>query len=217
MSDARRLREGFLNLQKKLVESPKEIGAGFIYPDEATSLYKTLSRDKRTKVLSHPYKDADLVESGQKFAVLDHSLKMVTYYMVFSERQIKGHKVLYQSILWRNKSVEGTKDIPIHVFWNHLFPKTGMVCTDKIQTDLGKGFWNNLIVDSIVRMNLHAYFIDLNKNETKEISSERELSDIAADIWGKTEANKARLVMISKSTLPVSESIDSFGIPMFRL
>lgn len=196
---------------RHLTEVPKLIDPGKMSPEQAAKVYLDLKKDRRKKSLGKVYDGAELVRSGQKFAVMDHNLKQVTYYMVYQERKVKNFKAVYQSMVWRNKSAS-TEFIPREVFWNYLFPIYGKVTTDRIQTDLGKGFWQNIIIDAAEKRHLLVYFIDLNSGDIEPIKNQADLSHVEEIVWGKTEANKGRLILISADKLGiVSDRQDRFG------
>lgn len=203
------------SFRMELTEAPKLIDPEKVTPTAAKSAYSTLKSDPKTKVLESPYPNADLVRSGERFAILDNDRQEITYYMEFKERDLEGHKAVYQNLVWRNATIGGTRGIAERMFFEQLLQIYGIITTDDIQTDLGKGFWRSAVGRAIEK-NLHVYFFDLNQRANpKPIQTQSDLDDVVDLIWGKGEENRYRLIMISKKpfSAPVGIDIDEFGMP----
>lgn len=199
----------------ELTEAPKLIDPEKVSPDAAKKAYATLKADSKTKVLDSPYANADLVQSGDRFAILDHGKQEITYYMEFKERDLEGRKAVYQNMVWRNATVGGTRGIAERIFFENLLPIHGVMTTDDIQTDLGKLFWRSAVGRAIEK-NLHVYFFDLNtRAQPTPIKTQSDLDDVVSFVWGKGQENRYRLLMISQKPFVsvVGVDIDEFGVP----
>lgn len=196
-------------------DTPKLIDPEKVTPAAAKKAYQELVKDSKTKIIDSPYPNANLVQSGDRFAVLDHGKQEVTYYMEFKERDLEGHKAVYQSMIWRDATAVGTKGVSTKVFFDYLLPMHGIVTTDNVQTDMGKTFWRSAIGEAIHK-GLHVYYMDLNKRaKPKPIKTQSDLDDVVSFIWGKGEQNRYRLVMISQKPFDreMGIDLDDFGIP----
>lgn len=176
-----------------------------ITPDVAKSVYLEMKKDSKTRVIESPYSNADLVQSGDRFAVLDHDRQEITYYMEYRERDLKGFKALYQSMVWKSWLVND-KGIPQKVLWKCLFPAHGIVTTDNIETDLGTGFWHHVVIDAL-QAGKCVYFLDSNSNEgLRPIKTHGDLHIVHKSIWNKGDRNRLRFVLISERSLCLEPS-----------
>lgn len=188
-------------LELLMNESPKLIDVENIEKDTRKELYTELHKDKRLIKLYPPYPGADLVRVGQKFAVLDNNIREITYFMKWDYKKVKGMRVVYQPYVWRSRDYPQNIGIPLKVFFDYLFPITGKVATDRLHTDMGKGFWQHA-VEIAFNKYLYVYLVDLiNKDTLVQIKNNDELASVSKDIWGNSKKYETRVLLISKDPI----------------
>jgi len=168
--------------------------------DENHKLFKQFINKKLTKV-DDVYPNGVLYTIGRKYFVLDLKKERIVYYMQWEERKIFNHKAAYQVLVWSDATVPEIKGFALGVFFDILLSENDLVVTDRLQTHLGKRFWEMSITKAL-RESLYVYALDLNQNTKKRIYNVDELkSDIYKEYWSFEPVGRAKLMAISGKSL----------------
>ena len=194
------------NKSSKTVAAPKLIDPMakdyFASPEENRSEY--LASKKKGKVVDHPYEGADLVTFGNNYQILDHRKKQVTYLMKWQTRKILGRDAAYQVIVWADTGTTEVRGYARKVFFDQLFSKSGLICTDRIQTPDGRRFWSSVVAHAFAG-GFFVYFVDMNAIPRKyvPIPGPEEFTDLdqRGMIWTNGEKGKGQLLLISKEKI----------------
>lgn len=155
---------------------------------------------------------SDKFDKGSKLYKLKNKIFLVyndqiKYFVQFDVNYIGFLKsrVITQVKLWR--SIVQSPDainFPTYMFFHYLLPITGIILTDKQQTEEGSRFWGDRIFQAI-DLNYFVYYINL-LAPNKELIKIDSVDDyqsifIDKDLLNTPEANKAKGLIISKSML----------------
>jgi hypothetical protein len=154
-----------------------------------------------------PYEGADLVSFGSNYRVLDHAKERVVYVMTWRTRKILGQDAAYQIYVWTDPGTPEMRGFAPKVFFEHLFSKTGLICTDREQTLMGRRFWGSVIQEAL-RRDLPVYFTKImppKKFTQIKTYSEFEALDAAGQIWTDDKKGRDLLLLISKEPLDIAK------------
>lgn len=157
------------------------------------------------KDILYKYSDTRIVyQSGNCYFCLDMQLRKVLYFMEYTTSFATklGGTFLWQSLVWRDKSVIQVQQLPHDIFFNHLLQKYGVITTDGEQTADGKRFWMYQISYAFQNQ-LYVYYYNMNTQELIHIpdalSFERIIHNNA--VWGDTKDHQSKLLVIAKKQL----------------
>lgn len=173
----------------------------------SNAYYYLKLKDAGLNVLDQPYKDAELLEDIKSYYVLDYKLEKIVYAMDWEERTILGKKAAYQVEVWSSGIVPEIRNYVSKVFWEHLFNKNKLVCTDRYQTPDGKRLWEKMLSIAFSK-GYYVYYYDISKTDSDKIVV-KEFKDIAdfskyADdgrIWLSNSSGQKKLLLISETKL----------------
>ena len=196
-----------MDSSKKVTSAPKLIDPmdKDYFSSEADNLRDYLYALKHGKVLGHPYLGADLVSYRNNYRVLDHNQKKVVYLMKWETRKFLGREAAYQVLVWSDPRTDKMRGYAPQVFFDQLFSKTGLICTDRIQTPQGSRFWTS-VISRALGFGFFAYFADLNSHPRQYAPlTQEKFNDLDNKglIWTRKEKGKGQLLLISKE--PISE------------
>ena len=197
-----------LSYKEYLKENPTLLSTDIDFKlsdDSFNSNYnKELLKSSKTKILEtfDDFTDSKLYKSGNKIFLSDGFKIYYFVHYVEKYQPLLGEKAITQIKVWRSNSSGGISHLPSYVFYNYLLPITGVIITDIEQTDDGKRFWWDRIVQSL-RNGDFVYFINLMspKREVTRITSYKEFKELDQkySIWAK--ASEYKLLAISNHEL----------------
>jgi hypothetical protein len=191
----------FLELLLSLDKNPQEIPPEEPSRGDRLDIYSSLVNNTNLQKISSPYPNADLVRVKQVFAVLDHNIQEVTYYMKWAYKRVRGIQAVYQSFVWRSGDFPRLRYFPSKIFWGYLFPMVGKLATDKLQTDMGRAFWRSAVGDALAKKVYVYYFNNNTTNPPEQIRDMDDFTKVAKEAWGGGTKFSHRVLVISKDPI----------------
>ena len=166
------------------------------------NLYLSLMLKKPKPVQIEPvYPNANLYEKGRKYFVADTSTESIVYFMQWEDRKIFGKKAAYQVLVWSDAGVRDIRGFALGTFFDILLLNNDLIVTDRMQTHLGRRFWE-MAIEKALRESFYVYALDLNKKTKQRIYNMTELkSDKYQEYWTIEKSGQAKLMAISKKAL----------------
>jgi len=199
-----------MNFEEYLTEAPQRIE-----PDEFNlnnidknrEICKRLLKDYKLKLLSDDFKGGSKLYSTKREIFLENK-GFILYYVKYEINQYKlvDKSVVTQTILWRKRGAGQNKDLmglPTRLFFDVILEITGVVATDKQQTNNGEIFWYDRVSQSF-EDNLYVYYLNvLYSQELRELKDFAEFEELInnEDVWGDSAKHQLRKVLISKYKL----------------
>jgi hypothetical protein len=166
--------------------------------------YKQLSKLLSKVQIKFFSEERKVYSAENKFFCLDDDSKKVLYYMQYDTSfSLKlGGSFLWQSLVWRSKSVPQMNTLPHEIFFNELLPKYKTVATDGQQTEDGQRFWEYQI-DFALKNKFNVYYFNTNSLILVELNTllDFEKALLQYDIYGSSSEHKNKLLVISKKEL----------------
>lgn len=131
-------------------------------------------------------------------------------YLIETERKWIGavnKQAMIQRGLWRDAAISSIAGLTKKVFFEVLLPQTGMVASDRQQSDDGRRFWV-LRVSEALEMGLFVYLVDvMGPKELTRIKSHEQFDGMQSEIWGTDPKFKTKLLLISRDELVPSDNV----------
>jgi len=164
--------------------------------------------EKRKKKVIKEFGDYVLYEYPTYIALIHLPSKSVAYLVRFELKKVFGKKGVTQIVLWRqegnnfvaNLMVGGLK-LTAFVFFKVLLEKNDCIVTDRMQTQMGKRFWQDRIGSALAN-GYFVYFVNQVSKKAIRITEDnkREIED-TYKIWAEDESAKDRKIAICKEEL----------------
>lgn len=163
-----------------------------------------LLKDYKLKLLSDDFKHGSKLYTIKNAIFLENG-GLLVYYVKYETNNYKliNKPVISQTVLWRKRGLDVTTDsigMPTRVFFDCVLNLTGIVATDKQQTEQGRDFWFDRIAQAYDR-NYHVYFLSvLYLHELRELKTYQEFTDLLNNnvIWGDNNKHQFKKIIISK-------------------
>lgn len=190
-----------------ILESPQTISPSEFGFDVDTvnhsQAQRFLSGSKCVKV--GQIKGFNLYKNGNSYALIDDadlaSLKM-HYYVQYINKWMSTLKTnsIQQVLVWVRKGSQYS-GIAATLFFDYLLKETGCIVTDAYQTPDGERFWGNMIANALSSgLNVYALDIMPPNKKIEPILNMNELSAIKHNVWGSSDRNQERRVIITNKT-----------------
>lgn len=194
-----KLIEGILNL-----ESPQMID---LDPFEVSSASKEIKDNlSKSEVIEQHSDEVSLrhlpLRKHSYYFLYDSSLKEVTYFVRYRQIELglpSCSSATRQVLVYRNKSINSgfRAGIAQEVFWNYLFPKTGCLVSDSMQSQDGRSFWE-YVVKSAFERNLSVKLINTNNQTIEDCSSLTEFNNKVKELYGSSKWFQRFLIAVTK-------------------
>lgn len=183
-----------------------DVDFNLIDPNENTKIYQYF-------INQHPIElnqidNLTLLKSGNKLLLVDHSSKLIRYFVQWREvwHNLVGSNCISQVAVWRD-DLYTPEGYPKQIFLNYLLNITGVMITDIQQTSDGKRFWLNRIRDTF-NMDLFLYYVNL-MQDGKNPPCIMRLHDIkqvdnilqSGKLWGNDPKFESRKLIITNKLL----------------
>lgn len=183
--------------------------------DKNNKLYLQLKKSSRLKQLHSWENDKfELVERGQKIALLNNNKHRIEYFVQYEFDHFRGIKTITQIAVWANKgfplpAINGLSAIK-WTFFKYLLPKATAIAADSLQTEDGKAFWMKRIGESW-DLGYITYMVLRDKNTIIKVTSLTDLYTLEQQIWGTKRHHEFRRAFISENEIfPKALSVDDY-------
>lgn len=176
-----------------------------------------LEKDSRKKEIFQ-WNEVPVYQAGNKiFAVLEGKIVYYVQFEIIKYASIFcNNPFITQVAVWRSGFyTDQTHGISQKVFREVLFPKTGIVATDKSQTQSGQRFWE-LEGMNALKQGFRVYFVDMARTRAEQILTPDDFQARFHRMYG-TESNfQYKKIVISQIELeiankkPVIESFEEY-------
>jgi len=188
----------FNTILKKLVEAPQNhipLDSDVLTKDSQEYYDKNKSKFKPTDT-KYLLKSGNDIKGYYMLVVND----VVEYFVNYDATKFKNmfdHKFARQVLVHRNSYSPKSAGIPKTVFFDYLLPTFGGIVSDDQQTDKGRQFWTNAIIDALKQPNKYdVYIIKKSSNELIPVETFDEFDSKGSEIWGNEISFKFVLLAI---------------------
>ena len=207
-----------------IVQQPHEVfeSPQYTFPQEfgldepKQNITQTLSflKDKnKTPIAKYSDGEFTMYEFPRMYLLVNHTddyAPQTEYAMKFKLEFNKflNRQTVQQIVVWRKLLSNFTNGLAKTIFLNELLPKYKTIITDAYQTQDGKRFWGNRIVEALGN-GLFVYYINsLQPRTIKQTHSISELDNLVNNdkVWGDSQKFQAQRLVITSEK--IDEHID---------
>ena len=118
-----------------------------------------LSEPNCREIANKTYEVSPTLDGRNVLFVLSDYDEKIAYYVSWEIEKLSllPKESMTQVAVWRGLTATGA---PSSVFWNYIFPKTGIVVSDRAQTGKGADFWKDRMGEAFYRLGYNVYLLD---------------------------------------------------------
>lgn len=122
----------------------------------------------------------------------DSAGRQLTFFVAVVDEEVEGlGPASVQVALWRGPGAE--RGLPGKVFWEVIVPRTGTAVSDISQTQDGRTFWRDRILESLAKPGVTAGMVDTATGRRFPIYNRQDYLDLRDAAYSGTDKSKANL------------------------
>jgi len=185
-----------------------------LIPALDTSLIDYVRKKIEEKLRKHvkpvgTYKGANVYKFGDSengYVILVEDSEVI-YFVKYKRISFNGTRHARQVLVWRNNTAFPAIGFADFVFFQRLLPTFKSLVSDQLQTEGGKKFWQ-FAVNKAIDQGLYVYLYDrsIRPNTLILLPTFNDAKVHTKTLWGQTERDKYRLLIISLIPLKLRDS-----------